>query len=163
MEKCLFKDLKDNLQEVRKCTSDDVNMHFNIVKHLVPTNEHKTYKTRMQLCVSGGMAFCIGNDCFIYMRKTRPCTADAFSLYGKGQPIKTLCMFAAILLKVDKRLLKLSFYRYEGNILHELKSLLTIHNLQRQINPKHPIIVRCDALRNKLFDLYKNRGIQWEE
>ncbi len=153
-------DLQGNPHTVRKCTREDIPIHFSLVKHLVPEDEHESYVTRMTLCMTANSAYCIDSSCFIYMRKTRPCIAEAFSLYGEGNPIKTLAMFAYIL-NEDKRLLKLSFHLHEGNTLSAFKSLITKTSLLRQVNPKHAIMARCDQLRSKLYDMYVRRGVPW--
>ena len=96
------------------------------------------------------------------MRKTRPCLADAFSLYGKGQAMKTLAMFACILLTVDKRLLRISFHPYASLTIQDLKSIIATFSIQRQAIPNHPVVIRCDYLRQKFVSLYLDRGIGWE-
>ena len=156
-------DLRGNKHTVSRCTLEDIDRHFELVKSLIPEVEHVAYKNRMSICVGAKMAFCIGDDCFIYMRKTRPCMAEAFSLFGKGQPIKTLAMFACICMTVDKRLLTLSFHTHAGRTIHDFKSLIATFAIKRQALPNHPVIVRCDYLRQKFFTMYHDRGIKWEE
>lgn len=155
-------DLRGNKHTVRRCTNEDVERHFDIVKHLIPENEHAAYKQRMFIAVGALMSFCIDDDCFLYMRKTRPCFADAYSLYGKDQSLKTLAMFACILMTVDKRLLKISFHTHAGRTIHDFKSIIPTFSIRRQAMPHHPVIVRADYLRQKFYTLYDKRGIKWE-
>ena len=156
-------DLRGDKHTVRRCTGEDINRHFDLVKDLIPEAEHNQYKVRMSIAVGAQMAFCIGDDCFLYMRKTRPCLADAFSLYGQGNPIKTLAMFACILMTIDKRLLKISFHTHAGRTLKDFKSIVPTFSIRRQAMPNHPVIIRCDYLRQKFFKLYDARGVKWEE
>lgn len=161
-EEYIATDLRGNKHTVRRCTDKDINRHFYLVKHLIPENEHTEYKVRMNVAVEDQMAFCIDDDCFLYMRKTRPCLADAFSLYGQGNPIKTLAMFACILIAIDKRLLKISFHTHAGRTLKDFKSIVPTFSIKRQAIPNHPVIIRCDYLRKKFLKLYDARGIKWE-
>ncbi len=156
------KDLKGCTQIVTRCTEQDVERHFKLVKHLIPENDRVAYKERMLISVDAKMAFCVGDKCFIYMRKNRPCTADAYSFYGKDANLETLAMFCCILLIVDKRLLKISFNLHAGRTLSDFKSIVPTFSIRRQATPNMPVIVRCDHLRSKFFNIYDKRGIKWE-
>jgi|TARA_R110000851_G_scaffold56094_3_gene131327 hypothetical protein len=155
-------DLRGNEHTIRRCTAKDILKHFSIVKHLIPESDRKSYINKMKVCKRSGMAFCIGNDCFFYAQYSGKQSIEAFSLYGKGEPLKTLAMFSHILLTLDKKLVLLRFSPHAGLKVDDFKSLLTRIAIKRQFASGKPVLVRCDTLRQKLLALYKNRGIPWE-
>jgi hypothetical protein len=155
-------DLKGNKHTVRKCTAEDVFVHFSIVQYLIPNSDQKSYLTVMKDCAKSGIAFCIDNDCFIYAQYSGKQSVNAFSFYGKGKALKTLAMIFYILFNFDKKLMMLKFNLHKGLNVNDFKSLLTDIAIKRQFIPNRPILVRCDTLRNKLLSLYTKRGISWE-
>lgn len=156
-------DLLGHKHTIRRCSIDDVDNHFNKVKHLIPEDEHKSYKLRMELCVSANYAFCLEDEsCFLYMRKTSPCVADAFSFFGEGAPLKTLALLAGIFINIDKRLLRISFFPHTGKNIFHFKSIMPAAALMRKATPKHPAIFRADLFRAKILEMMERRGIKWE-
>ncbi|WAK44650.1 hypothetical protein vBAmePPT11V19_00024 [Alteromonas phage vB_AmeP_PT11-V19] len=158
----LLNDFRGNQVKVERCTLNDVNKHFEAVKHLVPEEDHLEYVDNMGSSVINNMAFKVENKCFIYLDKQAPAIAQAYSLFGNNCPLEVLAMFSCILLLVDKKLFKISFYLHAGKTVKDFKSLLTLTSLKRQIVPHHPVVIRCDFLRNKLKAMYNRKGIQWE-
>lgn len=149
-----IKDLRGILHTVRRCKKEDVSHHFNAVKHLVPKEDHAEYQTSMYLCVSSGMAFCVNDCCFIYTKYSNKSTLEAFSLYGKNQPLKTLAMFACILMEVDKSIKFLKFQPHYNTSINSFKTLLSSTSLLRRQYLDKPTVVRCDLLRDKLYAFY---------
>lgn len=151
--------LRGKSYTVSRCLLSDIPFHFEIVKDLVPKDEHKDYQNMMLDCVKTGLAFCIGDSCFIYMKQSKPKFLEAYSFYGKNNPLKVLAMFMYILKEIDKEVMFLKFYPHSSAIINDIKSLLTHTAILRQNSHDVPVLVRCDQLRGKLSAIYKSRKL----
>ena len=158
------KDLRGNVHRFRRCTMEDVEPHFQKVAEWIPIGEMDDFKNRMRLCIVANTAFCYDDgSCYIYYKKHKPCCAEGHALYGKGQPLKLLALFAGVFHNVDKRVIKVDFSLYPDKIVQEYKSLITKLSLMRQTLPSgYPLVVRVDAIKSKILNLMWDRGITWD-
>ncbi len=143
------------------CTVDDIAVHFNLVKDVIPSEEVIQFKKRMSECLLAESAYTLSdNSCFLYYSNVEPFRAHGVALYGKHSPLKMLALFAGIFTDIDTHTFKLEFSLHPGKFVNEYKSILTLTSIKRQGIPGHPLVIRIDVLRDKINTLYRKRGIK---
>ena len=136
--------------EFRACTSSDVLDHFLVIRDTITDMPHEEFMERMQKCVTAGSAFTLAdNTAFLYYLNTSSRKAIGMALYGSSA-VGTLALFKGIFQDTDHRTLKIDFKLHPGKLLQEYKSLVTISSLHTYGVTERPLVVRIDALRDKL-------------
>lgn len=153
-------DLLGHEQEFRQCTLDDIEPHFATITGFIPAEEAVEFKVRMLECVEAGTAYtmCDGS-CFLYYKNYTKWAAHGVALYGKKAPLRLLALFAGIFGYLDTVTFKMDFVLHPEKFVAEYKSLLTLTSLKRHHNPKDPLVIRIDHLRNKIIKLTELRAV----
>jgi hypothetical protein len=155
-------DLLGKEHTIVPCTMNDIPVHFELVKDVIPSEEVIQYQQRMSECINAGSAYTLSdNSCFLYYNNVKPFCAHGVALYGKHAPLKLLALFAGIFTGIDTHTFKMEFTLHTGKFIDEYKSILTLTSLKRRNMPDRPLVIRIDELRNKISTLYIKRGIKW--
>ena len=143
------------------CTESDIDVHFEMIKDVIPSEEVIQFKQRMSECITAGSAYTLPDgSCFLYYINHKPCCANGVALYGKNSPNKLLALFAGIFMKCDTKTFNLAFTLHRGKFVQEYKSIITMTSLKRNRIPGYPLIIRIDKIKDKIKRLYEIRGIQ---
>jgi len=146
--------------EIVPCTEQDIEVHFNLIKDVIPSEEVIQFQQRMSECILAGSAYTLSNsNCFLYYLNYKPCCAKGIALYGKESPMDIITLFIGVFTLIDTKTFKLGFGLHAGKLVKEYKSLITLTSLKRQRIPGHPLVIRIDELKKKLTKLYRVRGL----
>ena len=154
-----FKDFFGKEHTITSCTEQDIDVHFALIKDVIPVDEITQFKERMAECIEAGSAYTISSDCFLYYLNYKPCCANGVALYGKNSPSKLLTLFAGIFSQLDTHTFKLNFKLHAGKMVQEYKSIITLTSLKRQRIKGYPLVIRIDKLKNKITAIYNKRGL----
>lgn len=157
-------DLYGNKYNIKSCTVLDIPKHYELVSSFIPENDKETYIECMNKSVEAGTAFALEDDsCFLYYLNYKKCLAHGCAIYGKGNPSKMIALLMGIFWKIDTNTFKLDFALHSTSFIEEYKSIITLVSLKRRNqDPKRPLVVRIDELKNKLKPLAESRGIIWQ-
>ena len=145
------------------CSAEDIDVHFDKIRNVIPSEEVIQFKKRMSECINAGSAYTLSDgSCFLYYLNYKPCCATGVALYGKQSPNKMLALFAGIFKEIDHHTFKLDFHLHAGKFVQEYKSIITETSIRRQRIPGYPLVVRIDKLFVKMNAIHKKRGIEWE-
>lgn len=149
---------KDHI--IKQCTFDDIKIHFEKIKDVIPEDEKEEFCIRMNDCIKLETAFALEDDsCFLYYKNYKPCCAIGIALYGKNEPLKMITLFAGIFYQIDTTTFKIDFKLHKGKLIQEYKSLLTKISMKRSQQSDVPLVVRIDHLKEKIKQIYEKRGL----
>ncbi|MEE8599290.1 MAG: hypothetical protein V3S69_07290 [Dehalococcoidales bacterium] len=137
----------------------DIDNHFYHIHHWVPEEEHPEFYDRMAACIIDGHAWCTENT-FLYYQSEDKHIAYGVALFGQGYAQELLALFAGVFSQQDMITHALKFKLHPGKMMEEYMTLLTPISMKRaRRNPNHPVSVRIDALRDKMFKIFKAQGL----
>jgi hypothetical protein len=140
-----------NSKSYRECLIVDVVPHFNKIKQWIPEEEAEAFQNRMRDCVEEENAWAL-NDSFLYYTKVDRRMAHGVALFGGGEPMDILALFIGVFSLEDTDTFMLRFKLHPGKLMDEYKSLLTAVSMKRaHQNQNHPLMVRIDGLRKKIW------------
>ena len=155
----VLKHLFDAKRDYRRCLNSEIWRHFVKIKHWVPENEKEEFQKRMLECIEEGTAWCTDNT-FLYYHKENPRISHGVAIFGMDHPMEMLALFFGVFTYEDKNTFTMRFKLHPGKFLEEYKSLLTTTSIMRtHANPKHPLMIRIDAFRDKVYKLVTDSGI----
>lgn len=147
---------------IKPCQFEDVPMHFEKIKDVIPEEEADSFITRMTDCIIAETAFTLSDDsCFLYYKNYKPTMAEGVALYGENAPVKVLALFSGIFIQIDPVTFKLDFALHPGTFAKDYKSILTTTSLKLSNHSNHPLVIRIDELKKKIDKIYKRKGFQW--
>ena len=146
---------------IKQCTTEDIPVHFNAIKEMIPEKEALEFYMRMEECVMAGSAYAIDNDsCFLYYINYERDLAHGVALYGKDHATEMLVLFSCVFNELDTNTFKLDFKLHPGKFLQEYKSLLTMISMKRMNrDPDHPLVIRIDDIKRKINHIYERKGL----
>jgi len=153
-------DIFGRRQKIVPCTAEDIDVHFAIIKDVIPGEEVIQFKQRMAECITAGSAYTLSDgSCFLYYLNYKPCCANGVALYGKQSPIKMLALLDGIFREIDTHTFKLDLFLHEGKEVSEYKSLFTKTSMKRQTTKGYPLVIRTDKIHAKIDAVKKKRGL----
>jgi hypothetical protein len=159
------KDFSGNTYIIVPCTLDDIPVHFEMVKNLVPEEDRVDYVDKLKECVEKGTAFRLeDNSCFLYYSNYRDVHAYGYGIYGVNSPAKFVALLMGIFWKIDTRTYKLDFVPHREEFIPLFKSVITMVSLRRRMrDPRRPLCIRIDELKKKWRPIAEARGVSWAE
>ena len=110
-------------------------------------------------CIEDENAWCTENT-FLYYKSENRQIALGVALYGVGYAQELIALFMGVFSQQDKTTHALRFKLHPGKVMEEYMTMLTKVSMKRaRQNPNHPVTVRIDELRNKLFSVFKSQGL----
>lgn len=156
----IVKDLFGNDHTIQPCRAEDVDVHFNKIRNVIPHEEVIQFKKRMSECINVGSAYTLSDgSCYLYYFNDQPWHAYGVALYGKNSPLKMLALFAGIFRELDRETFKIDFVLHKGKFADEYRSILTETSIKRHRITGHPLVIRVDEIRDRVNAIYKKRGI----
>jgi hypothetical protein len=147
---------------IELCTLDDIDPHYEKVKHWITDMKPSAYKARMREAVEIGKAFKLADSSsFLYYILTNPQIGEGVAYYGKGNPLGTIAMIIAIFGYLDKRTFAIRFALHDGKSIDEYRSIITKSSLSRYITSGTHVMARTDDLIKKYKALVEARGEEW--
>ncbi len=143
----------------RRCVMSDIGRHFEQIKHWIPDWEKEEFQQRMADCIKGTNAWCTENT-FLYYKRETPHIAYGVSLFGQNYAQELIALFMGVFSRHDKVTHSLKFKLHPGKMMEEYMTMLTPISMKRaNQNPNHPVSIRIDELKNKLFKVFKAQGL----
>jgi len=147
---------------IERCTPEDIDAHYETVRHWVTDVTEKWYKGRMVAAVAAGTAFKLSDSSsFLYYIHTNPQIGEGVAYYGKGNPLGTLAMIIAIFGYIDKRTFALRFMLHKGKSIDEYRSIITKSSLKNYVTTGSHVMARTDMLIKKYKALVQAHGEEW--
>lgn len=108
---------------VTNCTHEDVDTHYEAIRHIVCDNEEEKFKSGMHKAVEEGTAYTVeGSDCFLYFAKRTPTSAKGVAINGDSNPLVTLSMLCAIF--ENSNILEVVFTPHKNSKMENFISLV---------------------------------------
>jgi hypothetical protein len=109
--------------------------------------------------VKEGRAYCTENT-FLYYTQVDARMSQGIAMFGMKHPAEMISLLIGIFTFEDNQTCLLRFKLHPGKELEEYRTLLTTTSIHRtHRDPKHPLLIRVNDLRNKWVTLMKDKGV----
>lgn len=156
----ITKDLIGKSHTIVRCSLEDIKNHYSKISDVIPELEKEEFCLRMSECVEQGTAF--ANDrgtCFIYYAKdiTQPKFSYGVALYGKGNPLAMLALFAYVFTEIDPEVFVMRLLPHSSSFVKECRSLITAKAIQKNRMTGHPLMIRIDKVKTRVNKILKKK------
>jgi hypothetical protein len=139
---------------VTKCTENDIDAHYDLLKDLVADTDKTIYKTQMKHAIEQGLALKT-DGAFLYVHKVIN-TWLGDSIYGKDLVGLALVMKELVAITGD---ISIKFNPHEG-LLPTMKTLMTKKSIRLKYNGNGYVRVSTKEVQPKFAKLLKYYGIE---
>ena len=129
----------------------DVGIHFDKIKQWIPEPEWLEFHSRMADCIEDETAWCTDNT-FLYYKRNNKRMAYGVALFGKDFTAELISLFVGVFTFEDPETCIIQFQLHPGKFMEEYRSMLTTVSMKRHhANPEHPLTIRVDGFREKVY------------
>jgi len=151
---------KGNCYTVVKCTIDDIDRDYELVRKDVDDCPEEDYKDAMRKSVESGVAYRStdkdGKIAFLYTYIEDGYGRGA-SIYNGGSPIGLLCVLKTLGEGYPSHVV--TMYPHKGNVGY-IRSLVLGYSMRNWHNGNGPLVIKIDELRPKIDKLWAALGVK---
>ena len=145
---------------IQKCTIEDVEIHYEIVRLEVSDTDEIAFKDLMKETVVDGTAYKTKDkSCFLYYLKQTDYEAKGICFFGKNNPKSMITLLSGVFNVVEPLLNIMRFSPHVNSNISSFKSLIMITSIKKHYKNGTPLVLRVDLLRDKIKRIVNSKEL----